>query len=420
MPVLKQLHQLFLAHRKIGAVLILAFLIGLSCSVVYRGAISEAKRSDATVFMTAAQALHDGANIYEVTNHRNWNYVYTPLLAVLMMPFTGLPLAVTLFLWYLLSIAALIGTIKLSYRLFSDNPCIHAAVFAATIFSIPLFLDTLARGQLGVLVLFFATAVFYLYRFQKPWQAGILLSFIVVLKTTPLAVLFFYFLFKKEWKIVAASILGGLFFLLVLPSTVIGFKQNWLYLLQWREILHNAVFDISHTGQLWRQLMTPFADDNQSFYAALSRWVWRTDESMIGHANTQIRQIVSALGVVSLITVFFMIRRNCHDRSIKQEALEYAVFPMIMLLISPVSEMHHFTVVYLLYLIMFLIQNDFKPGSPSYFVCMAMILIGGFSYLTGLISDEAAYWGTPVVGLGLLWIYAIICGYHRPKAVPLI
>ena len=140
-------------YKKIFRLFLLAGFIVLGCSVVFR-ATRKPSRSDFSVFITAAQAVKNGADPYRADHPRDWKYVYFPLLAILLVPIAGFSMEVTSAIWYLLSLAAFFGTIFVSAKL-SSNPRegLLSAVMAAVL-SIPVFFDTFTRGQVGMLILF--------------------------------------------------------------------------------------------------------------------------------------------------------------------------------------------------------------------------------------------------------------------------
>jgi len=389
-------------------ILVVVFLIGLGTSVVYRGGIGTPKRTDLTVYLRAAEAVQTGENIYHVQNARHWNYVYLPLLATLLTPFTKLPLPLNVFLWYLLSVAALFGVFLLSLKHFQEPRNDLGTVILLMILCLPSFLNTMARGQLGMIILFFAMLVFYLYFKRRDFWAGFALAFIMILKLTPLCALVPYFILKKEWKVCWGIFCGTVLFLLIYPSLILGPEKNLNFLAEWYRIVQHGVSDLGYQSHLWKQLITPFAEDNQSLYAVLTRWFWPSEESLVGQTNQWIRAGVNGFGLLALLAIIFA---GCKDRrSASGELLflEYSLFPMLMIFISPVSEIHHYTVLYLIVLSAWLILQKFSPGSRPYWVILSGILIATVSFLVGLIFEPLSYLGFPLLGALILWLMLLV------------
>ena len=91
--------------------------------------------------------------------------------------------------------------------------------------------------------------------------AGLILGLAISYKVTP-GLFLAYFLYKREWKTVAATLLGVFVFLFVVPSMVIGPEFNYECLTTW-----------------WHRMLSPFivngdASDqeiNQSMIGVLTR-----------------------------------------------------------------------------------------------------------------------------------------------------
>ena len=82
----------------------LLLVIGLGAVSVYRAAYSPDHRSDFTVYTAAGDAVLAGADLYKAQNPRGLSYVYPPPFAILMVPFSLLPLSLGTLAWYALSV----------------------------------------------------------------------------------------------------------------------------------------------------------------------------------------------------------------------------------------------------------------------------------------------------------------------------
>ena len=106
---------------------------------------------------------------------------------------------------------------------------------------------------------------------------------------------------------------------------------------------------------LWGELFTPFAEDNQSLYAVITRFASRDETQFIGHSNALVRYITSGLGLLLLALPFLKTRKTSPDPA--QDPLrslaEFSLFPMLMLFTSPVTQIHHYTVIFFLFLSVF-------------------------------------------------------------------
>ena len=394
----------FILKRKWLLILaVVTFLVIIGISTLCRGGIGPPpRRTDLTVFLRAAEAVQSGEHIYLVANARGWHYVYLPLLAILLAPFAKLPLLVNTSMWYLLSVAAFVGTILLSAHLTQDRSTGMRIAFVSALFCVPSFVESMTRGQLGVIGIFLAVAVLFLYAREKLVWAGLLFAFSVTLKVSPMAPLIVLFLVKREWKMCLAIFIGLVLFVLLFPSIVLGPEQNWFFLTEWNRILTHAVSDAGYKSHLWTQLITPFASDNQSLYAVITRWAWPSEGALMGSTNMLIRWGVRGFGAILLAMLAFVSRRRRQEISQNRLILEYSLFPMLMLLVSPVAEIHHFTMLFIMFLAALFYLEEMPANTASYQVLMWSVIFGAVTHILGYVEpfDE---WGVPAIGALIFW-----------------
>jgi hypothetical protein len=407
MEIVRKFIEFFFRKKWLGVLLVLGLTLGVGISTFYRGAISPKQRTDLTVFLKAGEMIATGraGHIYGIENIRHWHYNYPPILAVLLAPVSQWPLGTTVTLAYFLSIACLAGTVAFSQRFPEGARPAPWQMALALFFCLPMFLNTLTRGQFGIITLFFMAAVFYSYLKRHKVLTGLLLAFAVTLKISPLAFLVFFFLMKREWKILLSAAAGfGLFFFL-LPSLVIGFEQNWKLLEIWRGLMTASQSDLAYQHYLWGELFTPFTEDNQSIYAVVTRLAWHSQEQFIGHSNAVIRFATTGFGILLLALPFIRMQRTAGPST--QDPLklltEFSLFPMLMLFISPVTQIHHYTVVYFLFLAALMMMDRSPKGSWTRRGLVFSLWTCAFSLTLGLAITVVGEWGIPLWGSMLLW-----------------
>ncbi len=391
---------------KIKLTVWIALLIGLTIlgySTVYRAALGEKPRTDLTVYLRAAEAIQQNESIYAVENERHWHYVYLPLLAILLMPFTALPLWLNALLWYLLSIAALFGTVWGLRSLFKNKEQSFWILLGCFVLALPPLLNTFTRGQLGTLGLFLGLLPFLLIRKEKNFTAGFILGFAIILKMSPLLILPFYFLLKRNWRAIAGCVVGGLVFGIILPTFVFGPGLHLKYLKTYFEAISGGTGDLAHQSYLWGELFTPFAGDNQSFYAVLTRLYWKTEAAFIGQSNAVIR-LINFIFLLSLLSAttwkFFKASQNTAEEKLTRDFTTFSLLSSVMLFTSPVSQLHHFTPLVLLSAAAFL-QLNANPSSRKRLLNTMTVCL--FFFTAGMIFDSLAVMGLPLWGTMLLW-----------------
>ena len=426
MTHIRRIIEFFIQKKWLGILLVLGLAWGLGISTFYRGAISPKQRTDLTVFLKAGEMIAEGRadHIYGIESIRHWHYVYPPLLAILLAPFSKWPLGITVGLAYLLSIACFIGTIMLS-RLFPEDtrPAKtgrqgHASVpespgcrpapwqiALAMVFCLPMFMSTITRGQFGIITLFFMSAIFYSYLAERKLLTGLLFAFAVTLKISPLAFLAFFFLMKREWKILLSAAVGFAIFFFLFPSAVIGFDTNLTLVKTWRELMSASQSSTAYQHYLWGELFTPFADNRQSLYAVVTRLTWPSEAQFIGHSNAMVRIITSSLSVL-LLMLPFIGARSTGTSKIKDPLkllVEFSLFPMLMLFTSPVTQIHHYTVIYFLFLAALMMMDRTPQKSMTHQCLFFSLWTCALSLVLGMIFSALGNWGIPLWGSMLLW-----------------
>jgi len=414
-------YEFLTKRRMLSLLLLLCLLTGLGAVVIYRGALGRKERTDLTVFIAAAQTLREGnhqsgLNMYSTETKRHWHYIYLPLLAVLLAPFANLPLSLNVFLWYLLSIVATWGALRFSSKLGRDPPKDEWKIFLAVLCCLPSFLNTLARGQLGMLTVFFAFLILFLLQKEKKILCGVVFAFAVVLKTSPLAWLGFYFLIRREWKILASAVLGSLFFIFIFPLLGMSWEWNLRLIGDWIDRMQLGSSDLAYQSPLWVELFTLFARDNQSLFAVLTRLIWPDEATFIGHSNAGIRYGVLGILFLSL----FLIARLRGNKNIEADPqkvfAEFSLFPMLMLFTAPITQIHHYTVLYLLILAALYLRDEVTLNSFSNKVLSVGIFVSVLFYLLGLIFSPLGHIGLPLWGSIFLWAAVFWRLYFAPPS----
>ena len=317
------------------ALLALIVLV-LGCSTVYRVAWDDVARTDYTVYRLAGQAAVHGGNLYAVQNERGWNYVYPPPFALLMVLFANLSLAWGALLWYLLEVVAIALSAIMSVSLLEPVP---KGRYRMALYSLPLlYLSTLLvsgimRCQASEFVIALVIATFYFHFRQRPALAGLCLAGAAAIKVFPLALLA-YFIVRRQWRVLAATLAGTALLLLVLPALFWGWQQNMTYLHEWIDAVGRPALmpntERALATPLFGQLMDTFKSRNQSLEALFLT---------IGAQAQDIRFLVACTGTVMLVLMGLAARRvSSHEDELRL----CSAFLVWQLLIPPISETHYF------------------------------------------------------------------------------
>ncbi|MBI4711150.1 MAG: hypothetical protein HY767_01615, partial [Candidatus Omnitrophica bacterium] len=97
-----------------------------------------------------------------------------------------------------------------------------------------------------------------------------------------------------------------------------------------------------------------------------------------------------------------------------QSLAEFSLFPMLMLFTSPVTQIHHYTVAYFLFLAAIMMM-DRTPRESWSSKCLGFSLwTCAFSLTLGMIVPIVSYWGIPLWGSMLLW-GTVLCSVKLQK-----
>jgi alpha-1,2-mannosyltransferase len=254
--------QRLVAWEKWGIATLLVAAFGFSGVVVQRSAFFQRRRTDAGVYFRAAWAVRAGADPYAVKDENGWTYLYPPPLAIVMAPLADpppslatpapapslapgisdsgadrewmLPYAVSVALWYVISIVALVVAaqwLALAVEASSDDEQVRTirtgcrrwwqdrilpALFCGTAVG-----STLSRGQVNILLVMLLSGMILAVVRSRPWKAGGWLAGAAALKVFP-AFLLIYPLWRRDARFLAGFAVGMAGLLVALPVLTVG------------------------------------------------------------------------------------------------------------------------------------------------------------------------------------------------------
>ena len=174
--------------------------------------------------LRAAEVISAGQDPYdrEIVGR---NYNYFPLNATLLLPLTHLSHPSAQGFWTALNLYFVVGIVFFGGRLAGREGERRWVWAVAVLLAARFFADNLKLGQWNTSVCFLTFLGLYLVACRRPLAGGISISLAAGLKYMPV---FFlpYLLLKKQWKASLAMVCGAAFWILVLPSVVLGPKTH--------------------------------------------------------------------------------------------------------------------------------------------------------------------------------------------------
>ncbi|HUJ72179.1 MAG TPA: glycosyltransferase family 87 protein [Verrucomicrobiae bacterium] len=401
--------------RTVTLVIAVALFVGLGISTVYRAGPytfagkrwgSPIHRCDFTVDTAAGAAVLNGTDIYDAHNIRGWYYIYPPLFAVLMVPFALLPTFWASLVWYVLSVILVAWTVWMCVSLvktglnFEGDPFV-LYVIPPLLVLFPL-MSALARGQTTPVLLWLSTAgLFYAWKGQD-WRGGVCFAGGILLKVFPV-VLLAYFVWRKRWRFVAATLTSIVIGALIVPAAVYGWQRNVDYLKEWVSKVGKPAAEMESKrmdNPLYEQLLSTERTRNQSFEAVLAR-VFRADVA---------RPVAIGLGLAMAAAMLWVDWRT-HG---KGDMPLQSAGVLWMLLIIPISWAHYFMLLLLplTVLVMMAVANDDRVTKLAARSALILYAVAGLA-LGG--SKSLQFYGPLCWGALGVWV-ALLSAARRSDA----
>jgi hypothetical protein len=198
---------------------------------------------DFKVFLEAAKLVAAGKNPYHVwifLSEGNFAlYFYSPLWAMILIPFSYLPNFIPNFIWLMANtwflyriwilLAKYIDLQNLSKRQVSW------LLFFTIILNIRFILYNFGMIQMTIFILWGALESLRLFKKKKFIPGGVLLALIINIKILPV-VLIPYLIYRRELKGVVSTLVFSVLFLL-LPGLMLGWKTNLFMLSEWWSVI---------------------------------------------------------------------------------------------------------------------------------------------------------------------------------------
>lgn len=196
--------------------------------------------TDFTAYYSAGELARQGRNIYDFRNSSTpfRPYIYPPMFAIFpMIPLALLPHNAALAIYYALNAGLLVLACVMLMRLFWPRGETAGgfwrspeAGLAVAMLVCGRFLDeNLKLGQANLIILFLVAAGLYLLARARPVGGGLAVALATVYKLTPGLFGLYLLWSRRGWAMVGGA-LGLALFLGVIPSAVLGVRENAAYL----------------------------------------------------------------------------------------------------------------------------------------------------------------------------------------------
>lgn len=292
-------------------------------------------------------------NVYEVYEPDYTITKYPPFFGLLFVPLALLPMGLAATAWFWLNLALSLAAARIAAIVAAGGEIERPSrVWIPYVLTAPVIISNLETSQVNIVI----TALLYwallLYLRGRDGGGGFVLGMATALKLTS-GIFIPYFLWKREWRVVAGAALGLLAGWLVVPVALLGWEGYVDVHLAWLEKLLPFLAEGTRAEGLGG-----FRHTNQSLSAFLHRTLARIpaeagrEDFYVNVVSLPTEAVVTLGRVLNLAMVAglaWLCRARNRDRRSPGLGFEYALLMIAALFMSPISWINHYVVLLLPY-----------------------------------------------------------------------
>lgn len=389
-------------------------------------------KGDFNVFTSASRDLLSGKNIYEIKYNQWYHYYYDIVFALILVPFSYLPLYLVKVLWLILNVFFVFRIWKIitNWLPIADlsNKLKSLFIIISFLFIFRFLRDNFHLSQVTIFILYLTLEGLSLIDKDKKLQGSALIALGINIKLLPLVIIP-YLIYRNDWKSVF-YIISGIIILLFLPVMVLGFDYNWFLLTERWKLLNpsNQAHIIDTSERSFHSLSTLLAtllvkDCGDSHALDLKRNI----------ANISIENLNLVINIVRgafvLFTLCFLRTKPFVSRISKvQKLYEISYICLIIPLIFPHQQHYAFFFIfpattYLVYYMLWVyfsqnINIDKKQKYKKFGFVTTMIIayfLTNSHLILGQFTDYYDHFKTLTYGI---LIVLILLALSRPNKLP--
>jgi hypothetical protein len=218
--------------------------------------------------------LDDGEDIY-----RTYTYPNPPIMALMLRPLAEMHPLVGPLVWFYLKVGMTLLALAWAFRLVEtpEQPFPPWAKALAVLLALRPILGDLMHGNVNLLILFLVIGALFAHRQGRDLLCGTTLALAIACKVTP-ALFLPYFVWKRQWRVLAGVAVGLVLFFWVVPGLFLGFAENETLLASWTEqmvkpfLVSGKVFYSEYPNQSIPGLVLRLATHSASFSTYVDGW----------------------------------------------------------------------------------------------------------------------------------------------------
>ncbi|KAB8144362.1 DUF2029 domain-containing protein [Chloroflexia bacterium SDU3-3] len=363
---------------------------------------------DFWILFKGARDWARGGSLYNlqdvVTNHFGSVFKVPPFYGMLFVPFVFQDGTLVLLGHRILNIVILAATMVVWYRIWGIRVASVLGGAMLVLFNFRPLADTVAFGQIDLVLLLTLTMALWALRGERDLLAGVLVALGTLFKIYPVLLLAF-FVVKRSWKGLLGFALGMLLFN-GLAVAVMGWEMHRIYLFE--------VFPKIGGTTSWVE--------NQTVSGMVARLVEPPNKSLIFHQPLFSLAATLISGLIGLVACLLSLPHA--ERRSPEFALQYGQFLLAMVLVVPAAWMHYETLLVIPFatlVIYFLPRRLPLPQAALLALSFGLISYGNqWSYYTGKVMGVLTVAGVSYKGYGMLLLGALLASVLAPRALALL
>ena len=312
----------------LARLVLILFALAATAHLIYNVWYAYTRQApDFWILFRGAREWTRGGSMYDIeavlTNHFGHVFKVPPFYGMLFVPFVTMDGLMVLLGHRIMNTLLIVATALIWLRMWRIPFVSLSAASLLIVFNFRPLADTLAYGQIDLVLLFLLTLALWALRSGRDTAAGALVALGALFKIYPILLLAF-FVVKGHWRALIGFVVG----MAVCNSiavVVIGWDEHLTYLTR---VLPNIGGTTSWV-------------ENQTISGFLARLTDSPRNATI-YRNEMVRSLGTFLSaVVSLAVCMLALRPTSRDST--GYALQYSMFLLLMVLASPAAWMHYET-----------------------------------------------------------------------------
>jgi alpha-1,2-mannosyltransferase len=358
----------------------------------------------------------------------HFNYPNPPIMAILLYPLAKMPPMWGALTWFYLKVGLTLLALRWVFQLVEtvERPFPLWARALTVLLSIGPIIGDLQHGNVNLFILFLVIAALTAFRTRRDVLSGLLLGLAVACKVTP-ALFIPYFLWKRQWRVLAGCAAGLLLFLWpgFVPALFLGWQDNQRQVGSWyKEMVYPFIIEgkvtSEHNNQSLPGLVTRLATHSPSFSTYINDVYTPTEyDNVLELTPAQARWLVKGCMVVFALVVVWRLRTPTEPRRGWRLSAEFGFILLGMLLFSERTWKHHCVTLVLPFAVLcyYLATQPVRPAARWGLIgCLTAASLFMLSTSSGLFTDDSAK-GGDVAGLfgkqaqvygAYVWAYLVL------------